>query len=215
MGMAAIIVMWPGPFEQFFVPPTHWGYIWNLVTIGPTVSEEKSFETSSWADIIFVIKVQVTLKWNITSGLNSNWSKILYLSWIPASLKKLWSKLKAGQHFPHYNSMGKTFVAQGLVTLQKIIRPDTNSNWYEILCLSWLPANLKMLRSKLKALWSGQKFPLYNLMRKIFVAQGQNNPTWPKFELVRDFMPVLDTCKLKEVTIKTHVSMGRTTFSPL
>ena len=44
MGMAAILVMWPGPFEQLFVPPTPGGYIWNLVTTGPVVSEEKSFE---------------------------------------------------------------------------------------------------------------------------------------------------------------------------
>ena len=44
MGMAAILVMWPEPFEQLFVPPIPWGYIWNLVTIGPVVSEEKSFE---------------------------------------------------------------------------------------------------------------------------------------------------------------------------
>ena len=44
MGMAAILVMWPGLFEQLFVPPTPGGYIWNLVTIGPVVSEEKSFE---------------------------------------------------------------------------------------------------------------------------------------------------------------------------
>ena len=44
MGMAAILVMWPGPFEQLFVPLTPGGFIWNLVTIGPVVSEEKSFE---------------------------------------------------------------------------------------------------------------------------------------------------------------------------
>ena len=44
MGMAAILVMWPGPFEQLFVPSIPGGYIWNLVTIGPVVSEEKSFE---------------------------------------------------------------------------------------------------------------------------------------------------------------------------
>ena len=44
MGMAAILVMWRRPFEQLFVPPTPGGYLWNLVTIGPVVSEEKSFE---------------------------------------------------------------------------------------------------------------------------------------------------------------------------
>ena len=44
MGMAASLVMRPGPFEQLFIPPTRGGYIWNLVTIGSVVSEEKSFE---------------------------------------------------------------------------------------------------------------------------------------------------------------------------
>ena len=42
MGMAAVLVMRPGPFEQLFVPPTPGGYIY--ITIGPVVSEEKSFE---------------------------------------------------------------------------------------------------------------------------------------------------------------------------
>ena len=40
MGMAAILVMWPGPFEQTFVPQSHGGSIWNLTLIGPAVSEE-------------------------------------------------------------------------------------------------------------------------------------------------------------------------------
>ena len=44
MGMAAILVMWPGPFEQTFVPPSQGGSRWNLVSIGPVVSEEKTFE---------------------------------------------------------------------------------------------------------------------------------------------------------------------------
>ena len=44
MGMAAILVMWPGPFEQTFVPPSHRSSIWNLTLIGPVVSEEKMFK---------------------------------------------------------------------------------------------------------------------------------------------------------------------------
>ena len=44
MGMAAILVMWPRPFEQFFFPKGPGGCIWNLVAIDPVVSEEKSFE---------------------------------------------------------------------------------------------------------------------------------------------------------------------------
>ena len=44
MGMAAMLVMWPRPFEQFFLPKGPGGCIWNLVAIGPVVSEEESFE---------------------------------------------------------------------------------------------------------------------------------------------------------------------------
>ena len=44
MGMAAILVMWPRPFEQLFFPKDPGGCIWNLVAIGPVVLEEKSFE---------------------------------------------------------------------------------------------------------------------------------------------------------------------------
>ena len=43
MGMAAILVMWPGRNKTFF-PPLSRGCIWNLIEIGPVVSEEKSFE---------------------------------------------------------------------------------------------------------------------------------------------------------------------------
>ena len=39
MGMAAMLVMWPGPFEQTFVPSSHEDSIWNLASIGPVVSE--------------------------------------------------------------------------------------------------------------------------------------------------------------------------------
>ena len=40
MGMEAILVTWPQPFEQTFVPPSQGGSIWNLASIGPVVSEE-------------------------------------------------------------------------------------------------------------------------------------------------------------------------------
>ena len=44
MGMAAILVIWPGPFEQTFVPPSQGGSTWKLSSIDPVVSDEKSFE---------------------------------------------------------------------------------------------------------------------------------------------------------------------------
>ena len=44
MGMAAIMVMWPRPFEQTFVPPSRGGSIWNLTLIGQAVSEKNLFK---------------------------------------------------------------------------------------------------------------------------------------------------------------------------
>ena len=44
MGMAAILVTWPGTFEQTYIPPSHRSSIWNLTLIGPVVSEEKMFK---------------------------------------------------------------------------------------------------------------------------------------------------------------------------
>ena len=50
MGVAAILVMWPRPREQTFVPPSHWGSIWNLALIDPVVLEKKIFENGGQMD---------------------------------------------------------------------------------------------------------------------------------------------------------------------
>ena len=42
-----------------------------------------------------------------------------------------------------------------------------------------------------------------------------SGPTWPKFELVQDFMHVLVTCKYKEDRIKSNREKVVTLFSPL
>ena len=44
MGMATILVMWPGQKKNMnFLFPIAKGCKWNLIQIGPEVSEEKSF----------------------------------------------------------------------------------------------------------------------------------------------------------------------------
>ena len=45
MGMVAILVIWPGPFEQTFVSLSLGGSIWNLTFIGQAISEEKMFKS--------------------------------------------------------------------------------------------------------------------------------------------------------------------------
>ena len=52
---------------------------------------------------------QLTPQSSVESGPNSNFSEILWLSLLPASMEKVRSKMKAlacSQHFPHYNPMG-------------------------------------------------------------------------------------------------------------
>ena len=41
MGMAAILVMWPGPFQQAFLPLFQEGATLNLASIGLVAIEEK------------------------------------------------------------------------------------------------------------------------------------------------------------------------------
>ena len=54
-------------------------------------------------------------------------------------------------------------------------------------------------------------------VKGLFIALKGNFKTtctiWLKFELVRNFMPVIDTCKF-EGAIKTEGATARTTFSP-
>ena len=61
--------------------------------------------------------------------------------------------------------------AQERVTSKFTDRSGRNSYSSEILCLSWLPASLIMIRSKLKPLLCPQHFLLMSL-RKFFSAQG-------------------------------------------
>ena len=68
---------------------------------------------------------QVTPTWIVWCGWKSNTSEILWLSWLPARLTKIGSKVKSlpsGQHCLHYKSMGKVFITQEQVTPKNIIR---------------------------------------------------------------------------------------------
>ena len=76
-------------------------------------------------------QLHVTPKEKYRFGLNLNWSKSSYLSWLPAILMKVLFKMKAlpcPQQFLHYTSMGKTFDSQWRVTPKLIDRTVRNSN---------------------------------------------------------------------------------------
>ena len=62
--------------------------------------------------LYFGTQAQVTQKWIVRSDRNSNLYKILWVSWLSASLKMIRPNLKvlsSGQHFLHFKFIGKQF----------------------------------------------------------------------------------------------------------
>ena len=101
---------------------------------------------------------QLTPQSLVRSGRISNSFKMLWMSSLPASMKKIRSKMKeleCSQGFSHYKSMGIFPNAQGQLTPQSLVRSGRISNSFKILWMSSLPASMKKIRSKMKALeWS-------------------------------------------------------------
>ena len=109
---------------------------------------------------------QITLESVLVSSPNWNSS----MSSLPARMRMIESKkkeLECSQDFAHYKSMGIFPDAQGQLTLQSLVESVPNSNLSEILWLSSLPASMKKIRSKMKALACSQHFPHYNPMGAI------------------------------------------------
>ena len=103
---------------------------------------------------------QITLVLVSVSGRNLYSSKLSYMSWLPARLRMIDSKMKeleCSQDFSQYKSMGIFPDAQGQLTPQSLVRSGRISNSSEMLWMSSLPARtcMKKIRSKMKALeWS-------------------------------------------------------------
>ena len=67
---------------------------------------------------------QITLELVLVSGPNLNSSKLSCMSWSPARMKMIQSKMKGlewSQHFSHYKSMKIFPDAQGQLTLQSLV----------------------------------------------------------------------------------------------
>ena len=113
----------------------------------------------------------------------------------------------------------KIFVIQGQVTPKLVVWSGPKSNSFELLCLSWLPATLMMIRSKMNELAWRQHFPIISLWKIFRRSRAANSvvssPIWPKFELVRDSMHVLVTCKYEMDRIRSNREKVETSFSPL
>ena len=107
------------------------------------------------------VQGQTTLVLVVVSGRNLNSSKLSCMSSLPARMRLIKSKMKeleSSQDFSHYKSMGIFPDAQGQLTPQSMVRSGRISNSAEMLWLSLLPAKMKKIRSKMKALECSQHY---------------------------------------------------------
>ena len=106
---------------------------------------------------------------------------------------------------------------QGQITLEWMEISSRNWNSSKLSCMSSLPTRMKMIHTKMKELECSQDFSHYKSMG-IFsrCSRAANSAVlgriWLKFELVRDFMVVLLTCKNKEDLIKNEGARVFTTL---
>ena len=113
---------------------------------------------------------QITLELVAVSGRNLNSFKLSCMSWLPARMRMIDSKMKeleCSQDFSLYKCMGIFQDAQGQLTPQSLVRSGRISNSSKMLWMSSLPASMKKIQSKIKALECSQHFPHYNPMRAI------------------------------------------------
>ena len=127
---------------------------------------------------------QITLELVVVSGRNLNSFKLSCMSSLPARMRLIDSKIKeleCSQDFSHYKSMGIFPDALGQLTLQSLVRSGRISNSFEMLWMFSLPASMKKIQSKMKALECLQHFPHYNPMGAIRCNGHQSSsPIWPK-----------------------------------
>ena len=99
--------------------------------------------------------------------------------------------------FSHYKSMGIFPDPQGQLTPQSLVRSGRISNSSEMLWMSYLPASMKKIQSKMKAQeWTQHYTTLFQRARADNSGVGVG--IWPKFELILAFMHALVTCKYED-----------------
>ena len=99
--------------------------------------------------------------------------------------------------------------AQRQITLKLVVVSNQNLNSSKLSCMSFLPARMKMIESKMKELECSQDFSHYKSMGFFpGCSRAANfvilNPICSNFKHVRDFMDVFVTCKYEEDTIKNE-----------
>ena len=113
---------------------------------------------------------QLTPKAVMESCPNSNPSKLLWLTLLPAIMKKIHWKMKVlewSQRFSHYITMGIFSDAQGPLTHKSMFGSCRIPNPSELLWLSLFPARIKKNQSKMNELEWSQDFSYYHPMGAI------------------------------------------------
>ena len=113
---------------------------------------------------------KITLELVVVSGRNLNSFKLSCMFSLPARMRTIELKIKeleCSQDFSHYKSMGIFPDAQGQLTPQSLVRSGRISKSSEMLWMFSLPASMKKIRSKMRALECSQHFPHYIPMRAI------------------------------------------------
>ena len=110
--------------------------------------------------------------------------------------------------------------AQGQITLELVAVSGRNLNLSKLSCMSSLPARMRMINSKNEGARVFTRFlPLQvygDFSRRSRAANSAVlGPIWPNFELVRDVMYVLVTCKYEEDPIKNEGARVFTIFPPI
>ena len=98
------------------------------------------------------------------------------LSWLPASLTKIQSKMSMLAK-RYYKFLGFFLDTQGHLTRKGDLRSGRNSNLCKILCLCSLSASLTKIGSKLKALAWRHRFPHYKSIGA-FCCHGNQSFNW-------------------------------------
>ena len=117
---------------------------------------------------------QLTPQSLVRSGRISNWSEMLWMSSLPASMKKIRSKMKALEWSQHYTASFTD--AQGQITLVLVSVSGRNLDSSKLSCISSLPARMRMIDSKMKELECSQDFSHFKSMGIFPDAQGQLTP---------------------------------------
>ena len=138
------------------------------------------------------------------------------MSSLPASIKRIGSKTTKKRLRHHNIPIENLIRPQGHVTPKWLIRSSQNSNSSEILWLSWLPASLTNIRSKMNELAWRHHFPIISLWKIFKRSRAANSIVscliWLKVKLVRDFMHVPVTCKYKKNRIKNNWEKVETSY---